>query len=72
MDINVGEVVFFIENGQIHYRRIVRIVTTEDGSFAVFSDGCHRDQLSVPIEQVFTTREELKKYLEKKENKNEL
>lgn len=72
MDINVGEVVFFIENEQIHYRRIKEIVTTEEGSFAVFSDGCHRDQLSVSIDQVFTTREELKEYLEKKENKNEL
>lgn len=66
-DIRGGQVVLFVLDGQIHYRRVKSLVMTADGPFAVFDDGCVKDAFKVPFDEVFTTKEEFQEYLAKGE-----
>lgn len=66
-EIRSGRPAIFIIDGQIHYRRVKSIVALEDGTYAVFDDGCVKDALKVPIDQVFTSKEEFEEYMTKGE-----
>lgn len=62
-EFKVGDSVFVYYNKKIAYRRIMRI----NAEMVEFYDGCpcNRKIVSVPLESVFETKEELKNYIEK-------
>lgn len=60
-DFNPGDYVVFRYNGELRYLRITKIVMTPDGLRAVFAPGCACKAISMPLDQLYRTKEELKK-----------
>lgn len=62
-EFKVGDSVFVYCDNKLAYRRILRIYN----EMVEFYDGCpcNRKIVSVPLESVFETKEELKNYIEK-------
>lgn len=60
-DFNPGDYVVFRYNGELRYLRITKIVMTPDGLRAMFVPGCACKNITMPLDQLYRTKEELKK-----------
>lgn len=63
----IGDKVYFEYDGSIKYRRIIKIVQIEEGTVAVFDEGCVREAMKKSLDKIFHTIEDLWKELDKNE-----
>lgn len=57
MEIQPGDAVFFLFNGERRFLKIQSIVMTADGLMAKFDPGCACKVMLIPMDKVFKTPE---------------